>query len=794
MSKRSNTNKCNKKINNNKDINTNINKKELKSNYNVIINQNSTFNQDNSINIMLDGKFPYFQNYNYQSNEKEPSSQIYPFCQDFQQKNKNNQNIIQKNNSFSNNNSNSKCNTTKKNNKNNTNNRNNEASKKINSSNNKKNENSPPKKNQDYLISENQRSTNKIDYRYVKKCPIKEMISNYKIEDNDNNLKEKDNQLFWFASYGKLMKTKHLLKIFNYYNNKPFENQTNNDYNPNFKEKTLIIKDFEIYFNENSNKPFIRYSKGGTIYTKLYLLTLREISLIFSYINRIEYKIDYDALNYLQRKGTFKIINDNSNGIILPYCLIYYLGKYMNINIYSFSNNIDFNIYLDEISFQKNQRISTYTVLNNKNNHSNGIKNESNVFSNENNHHMNNTNIKSLNYKLPNSKKIVKLVKIINLNFPDFSIDDIINYLIPDNKYINSITKINEIKNIFFFKRSNQNKFILSSMVRDTIKGISIQTPKSLLSSFCPGESILEASNKYSDLFQPTNKKYIFPIKDDYKFQTINTNEKDNTKNNPFIIYVCDNVQKINFNDNQSNNMNNDSNINKIINSTNSVKIENIKNNQNEKLNHIKKNNDNINDIINNNSNINNIINNNNNINSNINNINNNNIINNNVINNNNQIKQKSINLHKDKNDAKRKSIDAKIKYNKYRNDVNNVFMSGNKKNMKLQRISTDVREKIKSAKFNCLTGAKNCRNNIRGTNDITNNNIFIENNNTKSNRQLDKSIESHYNYSAKCRLSKTSDLSQKRNQHPINSRTMLINRINMNKKDINNPFFHTGS
>ena len=96
-------------------------------------------------------------------------------------------------------------------------------------------------------------------------------------------------------------------------------------------------------------------------------------------------------------------------------------------------------------------------------------------------------------------------------------------------------------------------------MVRDTIKGISIQTPKSLLSSFCPGESILEASNKYSDLFQPTNKKYIFPIKDDYKFQTINTNEKDNTKNNPFIIYVCDNVQKINFNDNQSNNMNNDS-------------------------------------------------------------------------------------------------------------------------------------------------------------------------------------------------------------------------------------------
>ena len=45
-------------------------------------------------------------------------------------------------------------------------------------------------------------------------------------------------------------------------------------------------------------------------------MTLKEISLIFSYINRIEYKIDYDKLNYLQRKGKFEIVNDN-NGIML---------------------------------------------------------------------------------------------------------------------------------------------------------------------------------------------------------------------------------------------------------------------------------------------------------------------------------------------------------------------------------------------------------------------------------------------------------------------------------------------
>ena len=40
--------------------------------YNLIINQNSTYNQDNSINIMLEGSLAYFQNYNtYQTNEPE---------------------------------------------------------------------------------------------------------------------------------------------------------------------------------------------------------------------------------------------------------------------------------------------------------------------------------------------------------------------------------------------------------------------------------------------------------------------------------------------------------------------------------------------------------------------------------------------------------------------------------------------------------------------------------------------------------------------------------------------------
>ena len=500
--------------------------------YNLIINQNSTYNQDNSINIMVEGSLAYFQNYNtYQTNESESkTNQRYPQFPEEQPINTKSKEIKDDEKKIINDEKLEEAAITPKRKK----------KKKASHKNLKI-------KKEEEIDSPN--LTNKIDYRYIKKRPIKDIINPYK---NDIITTDMENQFFWFATYDKLMKTKYLLKIFSYYNNRPFDSQHSVNYN--IKEKTLVIKDFEIYFYENSNRPFIRYAKGGTIYTKLYLLTLKQINQIFSYLNRIEYKIDYDRLNYLQRKGTFEIINDNSNNVALPYCLIYCLGKYMNINIFALTNNIDYNIYSDENSFQKNQRISAYTVINNNNNRYNYF------LSNEKkDNKIDDINLNRNNFKLPNAKKIAKLIKIINLNYPDFSIDEIINYLIPDNKYLNSITKISEIKNIFFFKKSNQNKIILSSMVRDTIKGISIQTPKSLISSFCPAESILENNSfKNSDLFQPASKKYVIPIKDDYKFQTISANDKDNGKNNPFIIYVCDNIQKINFtNDNQTNQLNN---------------------------------------------------------------------------------------------------------------------------------------------------------------------------------------------------------------------------------------------
>ena len=784
MSKRIST-KNNKNASNSKPSNSN-------QQYNLIINQNSTFNQDNSINIMLDGNFPYFQNYNLQSNETEFSNQIYPIY-DYQKVKNPNDTINNKNIEISN---------SKENKKENNNDNvlaNNEQF--FNSLEDKKFGKSPSKRNtRNNLPYEEmeQESTNKIDYRYIKKCPIKEIISTFKNDDEINNNNEQ--QYFWFATYDKLMKTKYLIKILNYYNNKPFDQQSNNNINLNLKEKTLIIKDFEIYFHENSNKPFIRYAKGGTIYTKLYLLPLKEISLIFSYINRIEYNIDYERLNYLQKKGEYEVVTDNNNGIILPYCLIYCLGKYMNINIFSFTNNIELNIHLDEISFDKKQRISSYTVLNNNND-------DDNYFNNENVHvdnKMNNTNINKFNYKLPNSKKIAKLVKIINLNFPDLSIEDIINYLIPENKYINSITKKNEIKNIFFFKKSAQNKYILSSMVRDTIKGISIHSPKSLISSFCPCESIIEnGSFKNSDLFQPTNKKYMFPIKDDYKFQTINTNEKDNNKSNPFIIYVCDNIQKINFVDSQNQpqnqqiaqnteinefNINPDNskenNYNNIINdiddNKNYLNIESIqqKNENNRYQNDIRKT-----DISikkgNNYANIND---------------NNNNIRQSDYQSNN---KSKKIPKEKSNNEKiketkeTKETKEIKKKQNKYGNNINNVFKSGNKKGLKIQRISTDINERKKSINFMGLTGTKNNKSKARDSNAISHANI-IGNKNT---RKLNKSIESHNNYNPIYRLSRTSDISQKRKQNiKNNNNALLIKRINMNKKDLYNPFYKTHS
>jgi hypothetical protein len=322
-------------------------------------------------------------------------------------------------------------------------------------------------------------------------------------------------------------------------------------------------------------------------------------------------------------------------------------------------------------------------------------------------------------------------------------------------------------------------------MVRDTIKGISIQTPKSLLSSFCPAESIIENNSfKNSDLFQYPSKKYVIPIKDDYKFQTISTNEKDNNKNNPFIIYVCDNVQKINFtNDNQTNQINQINNaqtqpfINPQINNK-SIEIKEINNNYDEKNNNNNYLQTYANQIGKNFSQINQY--------NKINNIKNNNNIPKN------KIKMEKISVKKiDENTNKKKNNRLKARSNKIGNDINNInnaIASGNKKGIKIKRITTDINTVKHKAKYKNLSGIKNINAKPRQTYNISQSNLPINNNTV---RELNKSLEGQNNNNY--RLSKTSDIISKKKQKTKNisnnNKIKLINRINLNKKE--NPFFN---
>jgi hypothetical protein len=211
-------------------------------------------------------------------------------------------------------------------------------------------------------------------------------------------------------------------------------------------------------------------------------------------MNRTECEIKYYILNYLQKKGSYHKMDNKKNKFIFPYGLIYYLGDYMNMNIFTFSNMFSINNDSD-----------------------------------------NDYRIDEIKYELPKSNKIIKLIKTINRSFPDLSIDDIINYLIPEKKYINSFSKISEIKNILFFNmKLNQSRIILSSMVKDTIKGIPIPSAQSVLSSFCL-ES-LDNQIRNIDFF----KNISFPIstfKDEYNMQIINSKE------NTFINNISDNKE-----------------------------------------------------------------------------------------------------------------------------------------------------------------------------------------------------------------------------------------------------------
>ena len=316
-----------------------------------------------------------------------------------------------------------------------------------------------------YNNDEDTDNTNKIDYRYYPRIP--------EIEGNV----DKNNTLYWLATYDKLMKKSKIMKILSYYSDTLSQRDTeifviedaNSDYKKeenkarkkilnekyNFKEKTMVIKDYEIYFVKKHGKPFVRQKKGAKCFMKLYLLSLEQINQIFSYINRLEYKKYISNLDSFKKKNTFRIIN-NFNKTIYNYTKIYCLGSFMNINIYIFSH-----------------------LTKNKENESE------------------NNNVYSANYlinNLPSSNKIAKIIKVLMINFPEFSKQYFIDYLMKPQINILSLNnhdldllkqKMNEVNSLLITDNKNnlKNSKINDNNTNNIIKKTIREIPTNSLSS-----------------------------------------------------------------------------------------------------------------------------------------------------------------------------------------------------------------------------------------------------------------------------------------------------------------------
>ena len=271
--------------------------------------------------------------------------------------------------------------------------------------------------------------TKKISYKSYNHCPkIKTALSSFEISNKKN-----EEKYYWFAAYDKLIKKKKLLKIFSFYNLASKNSIALGDNNlyeqySQIKEKKLIINDYEIYFLKNMNtKPFIRKNEGKKIYVKLYLLTMKQINMIFSYINKIEYDNYMPNLDDIDTKAKFINIVNKEN-IDIDYSTSFFLGYFMNIRILSFSRVINSN-------------------------------NELNI-----NNNINNVIELELN---PNSKKIAKLIKILLIDFPEHSKEYFINYLFTYLNYNINSSKIND-KNIT--KKMNEINHLLISQKKSLYK------------------------------------------------------------------------------------------------------------------------------------------------------------------------------------------------------------------------------------------------------------------------------------------------------------------------------------
>ena len=307
-------------------------------------------------------------------------------------------------------------------------------------------------KKDDINDSKDKKSTSKIDYRHFKKYPLKEIFPLKLLEE------EKD-KLYWLVTYDKLIKSKNIVKILNY------DIMDNNDKNQikakpiytesSLKIKTMKIPGFELFFVKGFDKPFVRpsWNKNSFILAKLYLLKKKEINKIVNFINRTDDKINIEKYIPVTKRDIFQYIEIKKNSDInidinFPYCYIYYLGKYMNISMYLFTNSFNY--------------IQTYNL-------------NSNII-----------------YSLPSSKKLYKLIKILIRTFPEYNAEYIINNIIKRDLYSNSKEKKYEIfKYLSMVKQSVPNKNLLNKVLRETITGIQTNSSASVSSpTFDSGEQI----------------------------------------------------------------------------------------------------------------------------------------------------------------------------------------------------------------------------------------------------------------------------------------------------------------
>ena len=365
------------------------------------------------------------------------------------------------------------------------------------------------------ISNEDEESTRIIDYTYYTKLPNKNYILNVKKIDNT------DSKLYWFAAYDKLIKTKKIFKILNYYNLiMPFDNKNK------IKEKTAIINDYDIFFFNSFNKPFIYPSNGKKIFVKLYLLNLNQINKIFSYINRIEYNSYINDLDFLNDKNSYKILKKNNSLNNYIYSTVYCLGSYMNINIYAFSTNY-------------------------KNN---------NLFVKKNN--------------LPSSSKLAKIIKALMSNFPDYNKKYFINYLIKplnlvDNNYtekeIISFNKIMkektyEVNNLLISKNKNiyKENMKINKSINSVIKNAitAIPTNSSILICSSNNENINQNNllnklknnsnyfNNIPDNKTHSNNQYSNNISNISKISNIIPKSKNNENSHIFALFSPNAIKK----------------------------------------------------------------------------------------------------------------------------------------------------------------------------------------------------------------------------------------------------------